>query len=58
LSPGLYEAEVRYLAEHEWARTTDDILWRRSKLGLHATPATVQALQEKLTQFLIQLKQH
>lgn len=57
LSPGLYEAEVRYLAEHEWARTTDDILWRRSKLGLHATPATVQALQDKLTQFLIQLKQ-
>lgn len=33
--PGLYERELRYLLEHEWARTADDILWRRSKLGLH-----------------------
>jgi glycerol-3-phosphate dehydrogenase len=31
-------AEVRYLVEHEWAETADDILWRRSKLGLIATP--------------------
>jgi glycerol-3-phosphate dehydrogenase len=27
-------AEVRYLTRHEWARTADDVLWRRSKLGL------------------------
>nr|WP_229416186.1 glycerol-3-phosphate dehydrogenase [Pseudoduganella armeniaca] len=33
--PGLYEAEVAYLRQHEWARTAEDILWRRSKLGLH-----------------------
>ncbi len=32
---GLYEAEVTYLRRHEWARTAEDILWRRSKLGLH-----------------------
>ncbi len=32
---GLCEAEVRYLISREWARTADDILWRRSKLGLH-----------------------
>jgi len=25
---------VRYLMEREWARTEDDVLWRRSKLGL------------------------
>ena len=31
---GLYEAEVRWLIEREWACTADDILWRRSKLGL------------------------
>jgi glycerol-3-phosphate dehydrogenase len=31
----LYEAEVRYLVEHEWARTAEDILWRRTKRGLH-----------------------
>ena len=33
---GLTGAEVRYLVEREWARSADDILWRRSKLGLHA----------------------
>lgn len=30
---GLYEREVSYLLEHEWAQTVEDILWRRSKLG-------------------------
>jgi glycerol-3-phosphate dehydrogenase len=34
----LTEAEARYLIDHEWALTADDILWRRSKLGLHMTP--------------------
>lgn len=32
---GLSEREVQYLRHHEWAETADDILWRRSKLGLH-----------------------
>ena len=32
---GLYEREVRYLIEHEWAFEADDILWRRTKTGLH-----------------------
>jgi glycerol-3-phosphate dehydrogenase len=32
---GLTAAEVDYLMRREWARTSDDILWRRSKLGLH-----------------------
>ena len=31
----LYEAELRYLVEQEFARTAEDVLWRRSKLGLH-----------------------
>jgi glycerol-3-phosphate dehydrogenase len=30
----LYEAEINYLRTHEFARTADDILWRRTKLGL------------------------
>lgn len=34
----LTESEVRYLMEEEWAETADDILWRRSKLGLRLTP--------------------
>ena len=35
VAPGLFEAELRYLHDHEWARSADDVLWRRSKLGLH-----------------------
>jgi glycerol-3-phosphate dehydrogenase len=37
-------AEVRYLVENEWARCADDVLWRRSKLGLKATPEECAAL--------------
>lgn len=36
--PGLYAAEVAYLMENEWACNAADILWRRSKLGLHVAP--------------------
>ncbi|MBQ0960351.1 glycerol-3-phosphate dehydrogenase [Ideonella sp. 4Y11] len=39
VAPGLYEAELRYLREEEWACSADDVLWRRSKLGLHLTVA-------------------
>ncbi len=35
VAPGLFEAELDYLHDHEWARSADDVLWRRSKLGLH-----------------------
>ncbi|MBX7494923.1 glycerol-3-phosphate dehydrogenase [Qipengyuania sp. 6B39] len=42
LGGNLYEAELRYLVEHEYARTAEDVLWRRSKLGLHL-PADAQA---------------
>jgi glycerol-3-phosphate dehydrogenase len=45
---GLTEAEVRYLIEVEWARTAEDILWRRSKLGLHMSPDETAALQRWL----------
>jgi glycerol-3-phosphate dehydrogenase len=34
---GLYEREVRYLIAHEWVGEADDILWRRTKAGLHMT---------------------
>lgn len=37
VAPGLHEAELKHLRQHEWARTGDDVLWRRSKLGLHYT---------------------
>ncbi|QFU15937.1 glycerol-3-phosphate dehydrogenase [Microvirga thermotolerans] len=35
---GLTAAEIDYLVRREWARTAEDILWRRSKLGLHVPP--------------------
>ena len=41
---GLSEAEVDYLVAREWARTADDILWRRSKLGLRAPNGLAAAL--------------
>jgi glycerol-3-phosphate dehydrogenase len=34
LGADLSGAEVRYLMREEWAQTADDVLWRRSKLGL------------------------
>ncbi|HZP79099.1 MAG TPA: glycerol-3-phosphate dehydrogenase [Pseudolabrys sp.] len=37
-------AEVRYLMHHEWAQTSDDVLWRRTKLGLLSTPEERKAL--------------
>ncbi|MDA8259446.1 MAG: glycerol-3-phosphate dehydrogenase [Betaproteobacteria bacterium] len=35
---GLCERELEWLLAHEWARLADDVLWRRSKCGLHMTP--------------------
>jgi glycerol-3-phosphate dehydrogenase len=42
--PGLYAAEADYLCTHEWAHSAADILWRRSKLGLHMAPACARQL--------------
>jgi glycerol-3-phosphate dehydrogenase len=45
LAGDLTEAEVRYLVENEWAETADDVLWRRSKVGLLASKEQVAALE-------------
>ncbi len=42
---GLYEAEVRYLIDREWARTAEDVLWRRTKRGLHFDDGQAAALE-------------
>ncbi|ESZ10354.1 glycerol-3-phosphate dehydrogenase [Mesorhizobium sp. L2C085B000] len=42
----LYEAEVRYLSENEWALTAEDVLWRRTKRGLHLSREQASALDE------------
>ncbi len=46
---GLTAAEVAYLITREWATTADDILWRRTKLGLHFTPEQTARLAAYLT---------
>jgi glycerol-3-phosphate dehydrogenase len=45
---GLTEREVRYLIEREWAQSAEDILWRRSKLGLHFTAEQTAELERFL----------
>ncbi len=42
----LTEREVRYLMASEWALTAEDIVWRRSKLGLRMSPAEIAALDD------------
>lgn len=55
-SHGLYEKEINYLINEEWATSTDDILWRRSKLGLQFNRQETIALENYLNNKL-QLKQ-
>ncbi len=45
---GLTEVEAAYLVDHEWARTAEDILWRRTKIGLSCPPETKAALSRWL----------
>jgi glycerol-3-phosphate dehydrogenase len=47
LGGGLTEAELAYLVAHEFARAPEDVLWRRSKLGLHAPPAAADRLAKR-----------
>ena len=46
--PHLHEREISYLQREEWALTAEDILWRRSKLGLHLAPDATQILDRWL----------
>lgn len=45
---GLSEAEVTYLHDTEWAQTAEDVLWRRTKLGLHMSAEQQAALERHL----------
>jgi len=46
VAPGLFETELSYLHDHEWARSAEDVLWRRSKLGLHFNAAQSAAVAD------------
>jgi glycerol-3-phosphate dehydrogenase len=48
LGADLYACEVDYLVREEWARTADDILWRRSKLGLRFDASGRERLEARL----------
>jgi glycerol-3-phosphate dehydrogenase len=48
LGGGLTERELRYLVEHEWAMSAEDVLWRRTKTGLLMTAAQ----RERVAQLL------
>ncbi|WAG80332.1 glycerol-3-phosphate dehydrogenase [Metapseudomonas furukawaii] len=50
LGVGLYAREVDYLCREEWAMSAEDILWRRTKLGLFMSPGQ----QARLAQYLKQ----
>ncbi len=45
----LHEQEVRWLMVHEWAETAEDVLWRRSKLGLRFSDKDANALDRWMT---------
>lgn len=47
----LYEAEVRYLMDHEWAHNADDVLWRRTKLGLTIDKAGTDRLADFMARY-------
>jgi glycerol-3-phosphate dehydrogenase len=49
----LYGFEVDYLIAREWARCAEDVLWRRTKLGLFLSPAEAEALDQYIKKSLL-----
>lgn len=52
LGGGLTEGEVVHLRDREWARTADDVLWRRTKVGLHLAPREREAVAHNIERIL------
>jgi glycerol-3-phosphate dehydrogenase len=50
VAPGMFEIELRYLRREEWACSAEDVLWRRSKRGLHLRPAERQRIADWMIQ--------
>ena len=48
IAPQLHQRELEYLWRVEWARSADDVLWRRTKLGLHVPSSAAMAVQQWL----------
>lgn len=49
----LTEAELRYLVRQEWAMTAEDVVWRRTKLGLRLSKAEIADIDTYLVQVLV-----
>jgi len=50
IGPGLYDFEADFLITREWAKTAEDILWRRTKLGLNWSEQDVEKLEQWLAE--------
>lgn len=48
----VYQAEIDYLVQHEWAGSAEDIIWRRSKLGLHISDQTIHNIEAALSAYV------
>jgi len=57
VAPGLYAAELAYLVEQEWARSAEDVLWRRSKLGLHVAPGGARQVDAWMAAYRVEVEQ-
>jgi glycerol-3-phosphate dehydrogenase len=44
--------EVAYMARHEWAQAPEDVLWRRTKLGLAVTPGDMERIRSRIAAYL------
>lgn len=49
LGAGLTAVELRWMRDQEWARTAEDVLWRRSKLGLHGGAELAERVEAALS---------
>jgi glycerol-3-phosphate dehydrogenase len=50
---GLSEAEISYLVRFEFARELDDILWRRTKIGMHMSDKEIEKLEKQFPEILV-----
>lgn len=48
IGAGLYQGELDYLLNEEWARTVEDVLWRRTKLGLEFSGEEIEVLERTI----------
>ena len=49
----LYQAEVDYLIDHEWAHHSEDVLWRRTKMGLRLDTSQATYLEDYISAKLV-----